>query len=363
MTTAVERSPVGSPSPRSISIRIHQGAEVTARLPALEAYAAGCASACLSRHPAWLTVFARSFGHTPVVIEALDGGATRGFLPLAFIHTRLFGRFLVSLPYLNYGGVIADDDVTTNELIDHAVDLADRLDVRFMEIRDERAVAHPRLIRTPSLKVNVHVPLPATSVELWNGLGKLRNQIRKGQRLQLKVAWGGLELLPEFYSIFSHNMRDLGTPVFGEPLFRSILEAFPDRAELCVVRDGKRALSAALLLHGEGITEVPSASSLREFNHTCANVLMFWSCMERAVNREQTIFDFGRTSPDSGGFRFKKHWGAVSVPAQWQYYLREGDVTDMRPTNARYRAMIRIWQRLPLSVTRLIGPMIVRGIP
>jgi FemAB-related protein (PEP-CTERM system-associated) len=309
-------------------------------------------------------VFAKSFGHTPVVIEAVDGEAIRGFLPLAFIHTRLFGRFLVSLPYLNYGGVIADDDVTTNQLIDHAADLADRLDVRFMEIRNEKAVAHPRLIQPASLKVNIHVPLPTTSVELWNGLpGKVRNQIRKGQRLQSNVALGGLELLPEFYSIFSHNMRDLGTPVFGEPLFRSILETFPDRAELCVVRDGKRALSAALLLHGDGITEVPSASSLRKFNHTCANVLMFWSCMERAVNRGQTIFDFGRASPDSSSFRFKKHWGARSVPAPWQYYLREGDVSDMRPTNAKYRAMIRIWQHLPLSISRLIGPMIVRGIP
>ena len=233
-----------------------------------------------------------------------------------------------------------------------------------MEIRDERAIAHPRLTQSPSLKMNVHLPLPATSAELWNGLlGKVRNQVRKGQRNQLQVVWGGLELLNEFHSIFSHNMRDLGTPVFGKALFRSILETFPDRAELCIVRDGKRAPSSALLLHGDGITEVPSASSLRQFNQTCANVLMFWSLMERAVNRGQAIFDFGRTSPDSSSSRFKKHWGAHFAPAEWRYYLREGDVTDMRPTNAKYRRMIRVWQHLPLCVTRLIGPMIVRGIP
>ena len=92
-------------------------------------------------------------------------------------------------------------------------------------------------------------------------------------------------------------------------------------------------------------------------------MLMYWHLLERAVQKGQRIFDFGRSSPDSNTYRFKKQWGAKPIPAHWQYYLRAGDINDMRPENPRYQRLIRIWKRLPLGLTRLMGPWIVRGIP
>jgi FemAB-related protein (PEP-CTERM system-associated) len=158
-------------------------------------------------------------------------------------------------------------------------------------------------------------------------------------------------------------MRDLGTPVFGRGLFREVVRAFPDRAEFCVARLGVRPVAAALLLHGWGVSEVPSASSLRQYNPTCANMLMYWHLLERAVARGQATFDFGRTSPGSSHFQFKKQWGAAPESAEWQYYVRRGSASDMRPDNPRYQTFIRLWQRLPVALASLIGPPIVRGIP
>jgi hypothetical protein len=118
-----------------------------------------------------------------------------------------------------------------------------------------------------------------------------------------------------------------------------------------------------LLIHGWGISEVPSASALREYRPTNANMLMYWHLLQRTIERGHRLFDFGRSSPDSSTYRFKQQWGAEPVPAQWQYYLREGSMDDMRPDRPRYRRLSRIWQRLPLALTRLLGPWIVRGIP
>jgi hypothetical protein len=132
---------------------------------------------------------------------------------------------------------------------------------------------------------------------------------------------------------------------------------------LCVVRTGRKPIAAALLLHGQGVSEVPSASSLRAFNSTNANMLLYWNLLQRAVERGQTVFDFGRSSTDSNTYRFKKQWGAVGHPAEWQYYRRSGQLADVRPDNPRYQRWIRIWQKMPLWLTRLIGPRIVRGIP
>jgi FemAB-related protein (PEP-CTERM system-associated) len=175
--------------------------------------------------------------------------------------------------------------------------------------------------------------------------------------------WGGADVLNDFYGVFSRNMRDLGTPVYGKRLFRAILEQFPERAEICVVRAGAKSIAGALLLHGWGVTEVPSASSLRSHNHTCANMLMYWHLLERAVQRGQDIFDFGRSSLDSPTLRFKKQWGATPAASAWQFYLRQGELGGMQKESPRYQRLIRAWQRLPVAVTRLIGPVIVRGIP
>jgi FemAB-related protein (PEP-CTERM system-associated) len=348
----------------SLEVVVHDRHALEGQLPRWEAYVARGGPTPLGRHPAWLQVLAEGLGHTPYCLETVEDGRTRGLLPLIDVRTNLFGRYLVSLPYLNYGGVLADDDRSAAMLIDRAVELAVRLDARYLELRHERGIEHGSLGHRMDSKVHMRLPLPATAQELWEGLSpKVRNQVRKGQKGGLTVAWGGEELLPEFYAVLARNMRDLGTPVYGKTLFSAILRRFPGRAELGVTRLGGRAVAAALLTHGWGVTEVPTASSLREFNATNANMLMYWNALERVVQRGQATFDFGRSSRDSNTYRFKKQWGATPEPAEWQYHLRAGSVSEMRPENAKYRWLIRLWQRLPVPLTRLIGPPIVRGIP
>jgi FemAB-related protein (PEP-CTERM system-associated) len=349
---------------QAFDVRVHDPKAWPECRGRLDEYMARSGPAPLSRQLTWLSVLQQGLRHIPYCLEATDGERTRGVLPLAYVRSLLFGRFLVSLPYLNYGGVVADDADAARALIDAAVRLADTLDVRYLELRHEQAVAHPALGHTRTDKVHMRLPLPATGDALWKALSsKVRNQVRKGQNSSLTHAWGGAGLLHEFYAVFSHNMRDLGTPVYGKVLFRAVLEQFPDRAELCLVRAGARPVAGALLLHGRGVTEVPSASSLRAFNPTCANMLMYWLLLERAVARGQSVFDFGRSSRDGSTFRFKKQWGASPFPAEWQYYTRRGTVGEMRTDNPRYGRFIRIWQRLPVALTRWLGPPIVRGIP
>ena len=170
-------------------------------------------------------------------------------------------------------------------------------------------------------------------------------------------------MLDPFYDVLAENMRDLGTPVYGRKLFESILQAFPGDAELCVASTGGKPAAAALLLHGPGTTEVPTASSLRALNPSCVNMLMYRRLIERAVGRSQAVFDFGRSTADGPTFKFKKQWGATPSPAVWQYATRGRDPGEMRPDNPKYEKLIRLWRKLPVAVTRAIGPAVVRGIP
>jgi FemAB-related protein (PEP-CTERM system-associated) len=349
----------------AISVLVHPRAAIPGRLPALAEFTlAGDAPAALSRHPGWLRVLQSAFGHEVYALEAQANGQTCGFLPLAYVSSFLFGRFLVSLPYLNSNGVAAASPDVQTRLIDRAVELAGELNVRYLELRHENPVEHPALNGKNISKVHMRLDLPDFPGPLWNGFDpKVRNQVRKGEKSGLTVAWGAHDLLSEFYQVMSHNMRDLGTPIYSHRLFAAILDEFPGQAELCVVRKDEMPAATALLLHGNGVTEVPSASALREYNSTCANMFMYWQLLDRAVQRRQRVFDFGRSTVDGPTFKFKKQWGAKSYPATWQYAVRQGTVGDMRPDNPRYQRMIRLWQRLPVRVTQYIGPPIVRGIP
>lgn len=315
--------------------------------------------------PTWLRIFARVFGHQPFFVEAREDGRLAGVLPLAFVQSRLFGRRLCSLPYLNTAGLIAESDEVAAKLIDRAVELADQLEAKNLELRHEREIAHPALTRTLTSKVHLRLPLPDSAEALMAGFkSKLRSQIKKPlANADLTIHFGRHELLADFYRVFCSNMRDLGTPPYSRLLFDEILTRFPEEAEFAVLRHRGAAVSAALLLHTHGVTQVPSASTLRAANPLAANMLLYWRILERAVNRGQKTFDFGRSTIDAGTYQFKKQWGAVDHPATWQYYVRSGEIGDLRPESGKYAFLIRAWKKLPVPVTRWIGPAIVRGIP
>ncbi len=349
---------------RDLAVRVYSRSNLADAMPRAIEFAASQKLTGLSRHPAWLHILQYGQQHDPYLLEAVEADRTVGLLPLAFVRSILFGRFLVGLPFLNAGGVIGGDEEVARRLINRAVDLAERLKVRYLELRHEKLLDHRYLTAKQTHKVHMRLKLPDFPGPLWEGFpASVRNQVRKGQKNDLEVAWGRRELLPEFYAVFSENMRDLGTPVYSLRLFAQILRSFPDRSELCVVRRLGAPISAALVLHGNGVTEVPSAGALREFRKSNANMLMYWHLIERAIQRGQSIFDFGRSTPGSGTYRFKEQWGAQPSPSVWQYCVRRGRITDMRPDNPKYRRLIQLWQRLPLRVSQIIGPRIVRGIP
>ncbi|RMG01839.1 MAG: FemAB family PEP-CTERM system-associated protein [Planctomycetota bacterium] len=336
-------------------------------LDALRAFTDECNAPPPAFDPAWPLILRDGLRHVPGVLIAEEKGRIRGILPLARVESFLFGRFLVSLPYLNTGGVLTvdpQDDATARALVDRATELARTQNVRHLELRHERRIEHPALTHERTDKVHMRLTLPDSTEALWNGFrAKVRNQVRKGERMGLEVLWGREDLLNDFYRVFAHNMRDLGTPVFSKRLFAAMLRHLGENAEICVVRMGNKAVAGAILVHGRDTTEVPSASSLRRYNSTNANMLMYYHLLRRAIERGRRTFDFGRSTVNSPTFRFKKQWGAVPHPAVWQYAPTQGTMTEVRPDNPKYQRAVRLWKRLPVWFTRIVGPAIVRGIP
>ena len=237
----------------------------------------------LSRHPAWASVLQEGLRHRAVILEAVEDGRTpRDLGPWPEVRSLLFGRFLVSLPYLNYGGPIADDGQIALALVHHAVALADSSRVDYLELRNVQGIEHPpcRTARRPKLIWSAPSPAPPKSLgePLSEGpqSGPQRSESRPDHRVGRPRSPGLPRRFQPQYASFRHA-------VLRQASFRvDLLRHFPDRAEICVIRSGITPIASALLLHGKGVTEVPSASSLREYNSTCCNMLMYHNLIERS---------------------------------------------------------------------------------
>jgi serine/alanine adding enzyme len=312
-------------------------------------------------------VFRRETFYFAAVARAETGNSDPpvilGVLPLVRLKSFVVGDLLLSLPYFTYGGVVASDPAIRDDLVRVACALARRLGVSHLELRHSSNL-YPHLpVRTD--KVSMVLELPGEPETLNRRLPpKVRAQIKRPKREGVVVVNGTEELLDEFYAVFSTNMRDLGTPVYPRAFFVAVLREFPSDSRLFVVRHQNLPVAAGLVLgHGPDL-EIPWASSLRRANALGVNMLLYWTVLEYACSRGYRRFDFGRSTVDSGTFRFKRQWGAKPEQLYWHYWLRDGGSPPvLNHSNPKYHAAVAAWQRLPLFIANRIGPLLARNLP
>jgi serine/alanine adding enzyme len=327
-----------------------------------DAYVMAHPSGCSYHRPIWCDVIGRAFGHDRVYLAAEAGRRIVGVLPLVFFRSRLFGTFAVSMPFVNYGGVLADSLEIEQALLQRAMEETRRHGGTHLELRHTRQ--HFAELTPKRHKVAMELRLALTVDEQWQLLDrKVRNQIRKAEKSRLQFAEGHIELLEGFYEVFARNMRDLGTPVYSARWFREILTAFPESSRIFLVRHDGRPVAASLVHSHLDTVEVPWASALRESNPVCANVFLYWQMLRSCIERGARMFDFGRSTPGEGTFHFKKQWGAEPRELVWEYWTAAGALPDVSPKNPKYSLAIRAWQRLPVPVATALGPFVVRNIP
>ncbi len=312
----------------------------------------------------WRHIFHEAFGKRWYVVGTIREGKVLGGLPLVHMDTPLFGNSLVSMPYVNYGGMLLGQECMAETVLEEVNQLGQQLQVNHIELR--HMDHHDLELPAKTDKVSMCLALPESVDLLMKSFKpKLRSQIRKGEKNGLTVRCGSGELLDEFYEVFSQNMRDLGTPVYGKSFFRLILEAFPKTARLMVTFDAQlRPIAAGFLLGYRDRLEIPWASSLRAYNYLQSNMFLYWNCLEFAIGEGYRMFDFGRSSKDSSTYKFKQQWGAEAIPHCWQYVLKgTQELPQINPHNPKYRLAIACWQRMPVWLTQWIGPGIAKHLP
>jgi FemAB-related protein (PEP-CTERM system-associated) len=308
----------------------------------------------------WKQAIEHGYGHETFYLAAFENNAITGVLPLALINPPLGAANLVSLPFCDYGGLLADNNKAASALLDRAVALA-REHRAGLEIRSSSAsdqFRFPQGFAPATDKCRMLLKLPESSDLLWSGFkSKLRSQIKKPSREGLVARLGQSELLPDFYKVFCRNMRDLGSPVHSIHWINSVIESFSQAAKVCVVyKDNTPAAGGIILMHAQTAT-VPWASALREYSRLSPNMLLYWTFLKYAADNGFAFFDFGRSTQGEGTFAFKEQWGAKPVPLSWHRLLSNGTTHEtVSGKGSLRRASEKIWQNLPLAAANTLGP-------
>jgi len=333
--------------------------------PGWDAYVGKHALATAYHRAAAVEVARRAFGLRTTFTCALDERSNIvGVLPLIEQSSKLFGRFLVSLPFVTYGGILADDPTVAAALIGNATELARQRRADHVELRHVEPLVGVDLPERLD-KVSMVLALPGSEEELGKQLGsKLRSQIRRSDREQVEVIWGGVERIADFYEVFAPAMHDLGTPVYSRRFFEVVMEALSAVASVLVVRTQGRVHAAAIVVrHGRSV-EVPWAAATPVAKRLSINMRMYWEMLRFAVQAGAQAFDFGRSSKDSGTYRFKAQWGAQPMQLHWHYWLPAGaPIPKLNHSNPKYARAAAMWRRLPLWCANFLGPYIVRNLP
>ena len=333
----------------------------------------------------WKNVIEKTYGHKTYYLKALDAGnSIVGILPLVHLKHFIFGNNLISIPYFDMCGILANDDQTAKNLFQEAVKIGntlkvDSIDLRhgypinfFNEINQEDSIINYNCDQEENLfayeirdqKVRMVMELPDSSDVLMKSFtSKFRNNLNRSIREGLKCEIGGIERLDDFYAVFARNMRDLGSPVHSRQFIENVLNEFPEKAKIGIVYNDDNPIACIMVIGFKNILANPWSSALKEFRNLRANMLQYWVMLEYACDNNYAFFDFGRSSPDEGTYTFKANWGAKSIPLHWYYISKDEKTTDTASSKkTKFETAIKIWQKIPVSMTKIIGPAIRKNI-
>lgn len=305
----------------------------------------------------WHTVIKNSFNHACYFLYAEKSGSICGVLPLVEVKSKLFGHALVSTPFCVYGGAIADTDDIVRQLEKQACTLAEELGVDYLELRYKEQQNSDLLLKQAHSTFGCDIPDEEEQI-LANIKKKQRAVIRHSLKNELQSQ--STQEIEEFYQLLSESYRNLGTPIFKKNYFKQLVSVFSEQLDITLVRDKAGQPSTAVMnfyFKDQVLPYYGGGNSSSRFIKSAD--YMYYQVMCNAHEKGYKWFDFGRSKNDSGPYKYKKNWGMEPQPLFYYYHLVKADsLPNLSPNNPKYKYFIRLWQKLPLPVSQMLGPLL-----
>ena len=313
----------------------------------------------------WRRVIERTYGHEgQYLIAENNAGEVAGILPLTLVKSPFFGRSLISTAFTVGGGILSTTMEAHSALLAEARRQGQIHNVGYVELRGGAAqddCQNDWVVKDQTYAGFVREIASDEAENLTQIPRKKRADVRKA----IKAAEAGrlvAVLEPEaarFYRLYAESVRNLGTPVMPKKLITQLLYAFPDDVEISIIEaDGKAVAGLVSFYHRDTVLPYyggakPAARGLHAYDY------MYWAQMRRAAQKGIQLFDFGRSKTGTGAYDYKKYWGFEPQALVYHYHLVTAtEMPDMNPNNPKFRLVTKAWQKLPLPMANLLGPVL-----
>jgi FemAB-related protein (PEP-CTERM system-associated) len=308
----------------------------------------------------WKQALNKAFRHKCYYLYALQNYKVIGVLPLGHIKSLFFGNALISTPFAVYGGVLADNAAVKDALTKAACSLAEDLKVDHLEIRNIKQ-QYPDWPNKP-LYVYFKKELADNDDDNLKAIPrKQRAMVRKGIKAELDYDIS--KNLEPFYQAYSESVRNLGTPVFSKKFFSALLDVFSEQSDILTVTKNEQLVASVLSFYFKDEVLPYYGGGTAAARSLKGNDFMYWALMQHSVKKGIKSFDYGRSKEGTGAYSFKKNWGFEPKPLFYEFYLvKAKSIPDINPLNPKYQRFISIWQKLPLKLSQMLGPILSRDL-
>lgn len=174
---------------------------------------------------------------------------------------------------------------------------------------------------------------------------KTRNEVRKAEKFNFTVHFGGTEMLDGFYRLYAENMKRHGTPARPLAYFEDLLGYYKEKGAIISAFDGDMAVGANfLLLHNAYLRLALNVSDVAYWDK-CVNNLLYDRTIAFGYEHGVRIFDFGPSlNKDVSHNKFKLGFGAKQIPLVRYTAGSQWHMLKKWTANKRYALKIRAWK-------------------
>lgn len=318
---------------------------------------------CVFQTTTWWRVVESTYGLRPLYLMAKRGSEICGVLPLFLINSRLFGRVLATSPYASSGAICADSKEATHALLEKAIKLAREHEVSYLELKSRSVTEYDGLHHHTDY-LNYYMPIDEPQIMWCSRLKQTtRKAVNRSERNGLTLE-NGYHLLDVFYQVIAISMRRLGTPVHSKSFYSNILGFFGPRANIYAVVYKDLPVSVQLFITYRDKIVALISGSIDEYHYLRPNNFLYWEMFKDAFSYGAASVDLGRSLAGSGSAKFKESWGAEGKPLYYEYFLNQRKtIPSINQENPRYHLPRLVWKHLPLGITKLLGPHLIKNIP
>lgn len=333
-----------------------------------------------SFNPSLFFFFQNHFNWKPYYLLLYKNNEPVALLPI--VNT---GIAWVSLPHFSYGGILFNNEFKITDrrnLITKLINLvvSEKAGAGFYKIElDKLNVTsrnqNPKLfIRSydnqkdenfiKSEKITSIIYLRDDKNQMFSALSSnLRRKLRKGDNNNLQIKHGGIELLSDFYTVYSKNIHHLKSLNYSKQFFKDLFAYYQyGIVRFFVVYHNQKPVGSALLASYNSFYENLFFATLPSIRKLYVSDQLHWQMIRFVlkqgkkspfVSTNNIIYSLGRSTMLSSVHKYKSHWPVTDIPL-----FIYSDIKDFR----QYDMIQKVWKRVPFFITRPLGSKLIKHI-